>query len=164
MIDSTVYMLKPEMIEIDPTARIDRNVRIEGGRGVRIGAHVHVGEGSKLNIGGGLLIMEAHSGCSDDCKFATGHPDLAYLYISAADPPELHRVEWYTTLIRSHAVVFTGAIVLPGVTVGYGAVVAAGSVVTRDVPDWAVVMGNPARIVHYRDPDAVIDQQWAGAA
>ena len=42
------------------------------------------------------------------------------------------------------------AIVLPGVTVGEGAVVAAGAVVTKDVPPWAVVAGNPAREVKKR--------------
>jgi len=43
-----------------------------------------------------------------------------------------------------------GATVLPSVCVGPGAVVGAGSVVTKDVPAFAVVAGNPARIVHYR--------------
>lgn len=38
-------------------------------------------------------------------------------------------------------------IVLPGVTIGRGVVVGAGSVVTRDVPDFAVVAGNPARVL-----------------
>ena len=42
------------------------------------------------------------------------------------------------------------AIVLPGVTIGEGAVVAAGAVVTKDVPPWAVVAGNPARVVKQR--------------
>ena len=42
------------------------------------------------------------------------------------------------------------ALVLPGVTIGHGAVVAAASVVTGDVPPYAVVAGNPARVVRSR--------------
>jgi acetyltransferase-like isoleucine patch superfamily enzyme len=39
------------------------------------------------------------------------------------------------------------SVVLKGVRVGVGAIVAAGSVVTRDVPDWSIVGGNPARLL-----------------
>ncbi|KAJ2359435.1 hypothetical protein GGF43_000054 [Coemansia sp. RSA 2618] len=42
-----------------------------------------------------------------------------------------------------------GAIILPGVTIGNGVTVGAGSVVTKDVPDNVVVVGNPARIVKH---------------
>jgi hypothetical protein len=41
--------------------------------------------------------------------------------------------------------------------IGIGAVVAAGSVVTKDVPDFAVVAGNPARIIRYRFPEKTRD-------
>jgi acetyltransferase-like isoleucine patch superfamily enzyme len=41
----------------------------------------------------------------------------------------------------------TGAIVLPGVTIGNGSIVAAGAIVTRDVPENVVVAGSPARIL-----------------
>lgn len=41
----------------------------------------------------------------------------------------------------------TGSIIFPGIRVGRGAVVGAGSIVTRDVPDFTVVAGNPARIL-----------------
>jgi UDP-2-acetamido-3-amino-2,3-dideoxy-glucuronate N-acetyltransferase len=40
-----------------------------------------------------------------------------------------------------------GSVLLPGVTIGENALVGAGSVVTRDVPDGAIVVGNPARVV-----------------
>lgn len=48
------------------------------------------------------------------------------------------------------------AILLPGVTIGDGAVIVAGSVVSQDVPPYAIVEGNPAALVRYRfDPDTV---------
>jgi acetyltransferase-like isoleucine patch superfamily enzyme len=55
--------------------------------------------------------------------------------------------------IGSHAWIAYRAIVLPGVTIGEGAVVAAGAVVSKDVPAFAVVAGNPARMVRQRNCD-----------
>jgi len=45
------------------------------------------------------------------------------------------------------------AIILPGVTIGEGAVIGAGSIVSRDVPPYAIVAGNPARIIGERPRD-----------
>lgn len=46
-----------------------------------------------------------------------------------------------------------GAIILSGVTIGEGSIVASGSVVTKDVPPYSIVGGNPARIIADRFPD-----------
>lgn len=48
-----------------------------------------------------------------------------------------------------------GAVVLPGRNIGTGAVVAAGAIVTKDVPDYAIVAGNPARIIRARFTDDI---------
>lgn len=48
-----------------------------------------------------------------------------------------------------------GAIVLPGRRIGTGAVIGAGSVVTKDIPAYAVAIGNPARVIRQRFPDEV---------
>ena len=53
------------------------------------------------------------------------------------------------TTVRVGASIGGGATILPGVTIGRNAMVGAGAVVTRSVPDRAVVVGNPARIVRY---------------
>lgn len=51
------------------------------------------------------------------------------------------------TLIRRGATIGANATILPGITVGEYAMVGAGAVVTKDVPDHVLVLGNPARIV-----------------
>ncbi|WP_338405680.1 DapH/DapD/GlmU-related protein [Aeromonas hydrophila] len=49
-------------------------------------------------------------------------------------------------------------LILPGVTVGDGAIVAAGSVVTKSVPPYAIVGGNPAKVIKYRFNDIIIEK------
>jgi tetrahydrodipicolinate N-succinyltransferase len=50
------------------------------------------------------------------------------------------------------------AMVMSGVNIAQGAVVAAGALVTRDVPPYAIVAGNPARIIKYRFSEKVIQE------
>jgi acetyltransferase-like isoleucine patch superfamily enzyme len=54
------------------------------------------------------------------------------------------------TLVRRRASIGSNATILAGVTIGEGALVGAGAVVTRDVPPWTVVVGNPAKPVRPR--------------
>lgn len=60
------------------------------------------------------------------------------------------------TIVGNDVWIGNGALVMPGVTIGDGAIVAARSVVASDVPAYAVVAGNPARIVRMRFDDRTI--------
>jgi acetyltransferase-like isoleucine patch superfamily enzyme len=61
--------------------------------------------------------------------------------------------EWEieSTLVKRGASIGSGATILSKVTIGENAIVGAGSVVTRDVPDNAIVAGNPARVLKFID-------------
>lgn len=67
---------------------------------------------------------------------------------------DVHNADWPLTskpiTIEDYAWIATGAVLLPGVTIGRGAVVGAFAVVTKSVPERAIVVGNPSRIVGTR--------------
>lgn len=60
------------------------------------------------------------------------------------------------TVIGSDCYVGWGCILLSSVTIGDGAIVGSGALVTKDVPPYAIVGGNPARIIRYRYTDEQI--------
>lgn len=57
-----------------------------------------------------------------------------------------------------------GVIILPGVKVGNGSIVGAGSVVTKDVPPWSIVVGNPARVLRPRFEDPTLGERLEAIA
>jgi chloramphenicol O-acetyltransferase type B len=61
-----------------------------------------------------------------------------------------------TTTLGSDVWVGANAVILKGIKIGHGSIVAASSVVTKDVPEYAVVAGNPARIIKYRFSESEI--------
>lgn len=142
--------LKPEVIGIGEHSRIDGLVKIEGGEGVMIGAHVHIASFSHINAGGGQVIFGDHSGCASGVRIVGGYPDPSYLHMSAAEPPDLCHVIKRVTVIGPYAVVFSNAVICPGVTIGDFAVIGAGAAVTSNVPKGEIWAGVPARKIGER--------------
>lgn len=115
---------------------------------IEIGNNVYIGFGSffvatgGIKIGNGTII--AHK-----IEIMTRNHNY--------DSPNLQAIPYDGTyILKSVCIgenVWIGAhvLILPGVNIGEGAVIAAGSVVTKDVPPYAIVGGNPANIVKYRD-------------
>lgn len=62
---------------------------------------------------------------------------------------KVYPAKWKQTLVKRGASIGANATILPGVTIGEHAMVGAGAVVTRDVADRAVVIGNPAKVVRH---------------
>ena len=156
-----------------------------------MGSQVH--HTSKLESGTSFVhsIMGRHSFCGYDCEVE--HTDIGS-FVSIANRVVLgggkHPMDW----VGMSPVFYTGrdsvtfkasthqrppparitigndvwighsAVVMQGVQIGHGAVIGAGSIVTRDVPDYAVVAGNPARLLRHRfDKKTVqrlLDSAW----
>lgn len=146
--DGVLYLpavvLKPEVIYIDRTARVDSGCKLEGGEGIQIGPLVHVAFGCHLNVGGGTLIMEEGSSCGSRCVIVTGSGDYkAGVGCSAVSPNVVNTKG--RVILKRNATLYAGCLVRPGVTIGEGATVAMGSVVLHDVPPGELWGGNPCR-------------------
>jgi acetyltransferase-like isoleucine patch superfamily enzyme len=122
------------------------------------GASVEVGDRSF--IGGSQLICSDHISIGDDVLIAWGCTIVDHDSHSVVFSERRSDVaDWIDGMknwsdvprarvkISDKAWVGFNSIILKGVILGEGAIVAAGSVVTKDVPDWTIVGGNPARII-----------------
>ena len=116
---------------------IGDNVIVWGASRFSIGDHSQIHSLSHVFAGGGVAVG-SHVLISSCCSIASLTHSLEVE--ARAELIEL------PVIIEDHAWLGTGAIVLPGVTIGYGSIVGAGAVVTRDVPPMSIVVGNPARV------------------
>jgi len=132
--------------EVGARLFLERAVCVKGAEDLKIGNDVAIGSFSLISAAGGLTI-EDNVIISTGCRVVCGNHKVPrvgedYRYApSVTAPIHLKKGCWLAT----------SAIVLPGVTVGEGAVVVAGSLVTKDVPDWAIVGGMPAKFIMYRE-------------
>ncbi|WP_165350369.1 acyltransferase [Xylanimonas protaetiae] len=109
---------------------------------------------------GDSVFLDGRSGLTIGDSVNLGSHVTVYTRQHAVDSPDFAEVG-APVVIGRHAWVASHAIVLPGVTVGEGAVVAAGAVVTKDVPPYAMVAGNPARFVRERSRDLRYELRYA---
>lgn len=109
---------------------------------VSIGNNVIVMNGCLMMSAGGITI-------EDDARIAAN----TQLISNNHDPYNRDVITCKPILIRKGAWIGAGSTILPGVTVGKYAIVGAGSIVTKNVPDYAVAVGNPARVIRYLEKD-----------
>lgn len=151
--------LKRSRHEIHPTARIAPGVAFRVPKAT-VGARTGIGGGTVFK-GAGNVAIGAYSSLSERVVVITSdhRVDRANVLLS------LHSDLGWSPAVGNVADVMVGSAVfvgdrvslLPGVGVGHGAVCATGSVLTRNVPPFAIVAGVPARTLRMRFPPAVID-------
>lgn len=152
--------------DVSPQAQIGAGTRIwhqaQVREGVRLGCNCIVGKGAYLDlnvaVGDNVKIQNYalvyHGATLEDGVFIGPHACLTNDRTPRAITPAgvlQTDDDWQVgpIVVRYGASVGAGAVVLPGVTIGRWAMVGAGAVVTRDVPDLGLVVGQPARLVGY---------------
>ena len=113
-----------------------------GDGSVKIGRNVFINSNLLAMARGGITI-------EDNAMIAAN----VQLISNNHDPYDLCTLTCKPVLIREYAWVGAGATILPGVCIGRHAIVGAGSVVTKDVPDYAVAVGNPAKVIKMLDKE-----------
>ncbi len=107
---------------------------------MKIGKHVFINSNLLAMARGGITI-------EDDVQIAAN----VQLISNNHDPYDRQVLTCKPVLIKKGAWIGAGASIMPGICVGEHAIVGAASVVTHDVPDYAVVVGNPAKVIKMLD-------------
>ncbi len=133
-------------------ARCGEGVNIEQGayfgNGHDISIGNYVGLGKNFRMQNRIVTIDDELLMAEDVCFIGGNHNMDNTEIpigkqGGSDKTPLH--------IAGDVWIGTRALILPGCKrIGHGAVIGAGAVVTKDVPDWAIVGGNPAKIIRYR--------------
>jgi UDP-2-acetamido-3-amino-2,3-dideoxy-glucuronate N-acetyltransferase len=110
---------------------IGQNVLVASG--VRVGDHCKIQNNVNLYTG---VVLEDHVFCG---------PSMVFTNVVNPRSEVARKHEYRTTLVKRGATIGANATILCGVTIGRYAFVGAGAVVVRDVPDFGLAFGNPAR-------------------
>lgn len=126
-------------VHILPRTRVGRGVVM--GQNVMAGPDVEIGPGCKIQNNVALyrgVTLEAEVFCGPSCVFTNVMTPRAFIE---------RKDEFLPTLVQRGATIGANATILCGVTIGRYALIGAGAVVTKDVPDYALMAGVPARRV-----------------
>jgi UDP-2-acetamido-3-amino-2,3-dideoxy-glucuronate N-acetyltransferase len=120
---------------VGQNCRIGQNVNI--GNNVKIGNHVKIQNNVSVYEG---VELEDYVFCGPSMVFTN-------IKIPRSEFPQQGSEYYQRTLVKKSASIGANATIVCGVTIGEYAVIGAGAVVTKDVPDYAMVIGNPGKII-----------------
>ncbi|MCI6691142.1 MULTISPECIES: acyltransferase [unclassified Clostridium] len=130
-------------------SKIGRNVNIESG--ANFDSNITIGNNSGIGINAfiqGPTYIGDHVLMGPDVQIYTRNHKYDRIDIPMYEQGES---EIKPVTIGNDVWIGSRAIILPGVTIGDGAIIAAGAIVTKDVEPYAIVGGNPAKVIKYRN-------------
>ncbi|MDK7539259.1 CatB-related O-acetyltransferase [Bacillus paranthracis] len=144
--------------QVDSKLKISKGARIN--KGVIIGENVSIDEYSYINDNSIVFNSNIGKFCSISYNCMIGLPNHPIRHISTSpflysnnnvlnisrSFEELNK----QTIIGNDVWVGAQATIMKGVSIGNGAIIGAGSVVTKDIPPYAIAVGNPAKVIKYR--------------
>lgn len=124
---------------------IEHGAHFESGWCVEIGDHSSIGVNARVpgdvRIGRDVMMAPDVIILGPDHKFDDLSVPMRLQGYAEPQPVTIEDDVWIGTRV----------IILPGLVIGQGAIIGAGAVVTKDVPRYAICVGNPARVVRFRD-------------
>lgn len=148
VLEEGCLVFHPEHVHLGAHVYVGHHAMLKGyhQNELRIGDGTWIGQQCFLHAAGGIEIGQ-NVGIGPGVKILTSHHDED----ASPETPILHApIVFEKVVIEDDADLGIGAIVLPGVRIGRGAQIGAGAVVTKDVPAYAVVAGNPAKLLYMR--------------
>jgi len=152
------FSVSKEAIHLGQKTVLDGELLIfkHGGK-IIIGDYCYIGEQSRIwsgeliQIGNNVLISHnVNIIDSTSHELESESRALGYKYIiEKGHPEEKGSVKTAPIIIKDDVWINFNATVLRGVTIGKGAIIAANAVIVNDVPDFAIMVGNPAKVVKY---------------
>jgi acetyltransferase-like isoleucine patch superfamily enzyme len=161
-VHASVVLLAGERLRLGNHVRVDPFTLLSATGGISLGNHVHIGSHCSL-IGGGGIEIRDFAGISHGARIFSASDDFSGLSLTGPTVSDADRkVAYAPILVGRHAVIGSGAIILPGGTLEEGAVVGAFSLVKKKIPAWEIWGGVPARHLSRRKKDLLAFEQSEG--
>ena len=132
--------------QIGENSVVNNQLTVVVPKNVKIGNGVTVMNGALMMAAGGITIEDKVMIAANVQLISNNH-----------DPYIREILTCKPILIKYGAWVGAGATILPGVTVGKYAIIGANSVVNKDIPDYAVAVGSPAKVIKYLDKEKFVE-------
>ena len=145
---------------IAPSARVRFPILIKGIENVYLYENSHILGNALIITTKAKFIMKKNSGASEGLTIVTGNHPLVRgeLFLEKAGDNDIQNAK--DVIIEEDVGLGAGVTILQGVVIGRGAIVGGGSVIRNSVPPYAIIAGNPAKIVGFRfSPPATIEHE-----